>query len=266
MQCEQMDTRHEPYACIADQRAVRVSCSHAQPAPTRSRPASNRPACSASPHGGRRPLYSSRERAALALTDAVTKLGEHGVSDDVWAGAKAEFDERELVYLVSAIAMINYWNRMAITFQSTAGERRGGIAGLNAHVGGMRRRRCQRAAANGLAPRTRPGRERTGVLAIGEGLDAALERVPVAGRGLHQAAAACWQVVHDRRRVRGERAHVDDVDVGEVAGGEHATVQPAHVAAVRWVMWWTISSIGSSRRECGPGSTVPATWSTCCRR
>ncbi|MEO5902008.1 MAG: carboxymuconolactone decarboxylase family protein [Ilumatobacteraceae bacterium] len=64
-------------------------------------------------------LYTSRELAALALTDAVTKLGEHGVPDDVWAGATAEFDDRELAYLVGAIAMINYWNRLAITFQST---------------------------------------------------------------------------------------------------------------------------------------------------
>jgi AhpD family alkylhydroperoxidase len=65
------------------------------------------------------PLYTSRELAALALTDAVTRLGEHGVPDEVWARATAEFDDREITYLVGAIAMINYWNRMAITFRST---------------------------------------------------------------------------------------------------------------------------------------------------
>jgi len=79
------------------------------------------------------------------------------VSDDVWAGAKAEFDERELVYLVSAIAMINYWNRMAITFQSTPASAAAASRALNAHVGaGCAAAGRQRAAANGLAPRTRP--------------------------------------------------------------------------------------------------------------
>ncbi len=65
------------------------------------------------------PLYTERERAALALTDAATRFGEHGVPDDVYDAARAQFDEEELTYLVGAIAMINSWNRMAITFQTT---------------------------------------------------------------------------------------------------------------------------------------------------
>jgi alkylhydroperoxidase family enzyme len=65
------------------------------------------------------PLYTDRERAALALTDAATRFGEHGVPDDVYAAAREHFDERELTYLVGAIAVINMWNRLAITFQST---------------------------------------------------------------------------------------------------------------------------------------------------
>ena len=65
------------------------------------------------------PLYTPKERAALALTDAVTRFGEHGVPDDVFAAARAEFDDEALTYLVGAIAMINFWNRLAITFQTT---------------------------------------------------------------------------------------------------------------------------------------------------
>lgn len=65
------------------------------------------------------PLYTERERAALGLTDAVTRFGEHGVPDNVYAAVAAVFDETETVYLVGAIAMINMWNRFAITFQTT---------------------------------------------------------------------------------------------------------------------------------------------------
>jgi AhpD family alkylhydroperoxidase len=59
-------------------------------------------------------LFTERERAALALTDAVTRLGEHGVPDGVWARAVAPFDEKELVQVLMAIVTINAWNRLAI--------------------------------------------------------------------------------------------------------------------------------------------------------
>ncbi|MCU1396363.1 MAG: alkylhydroperoxidase [Ilumatobacteraceae bacterium] len=65
------------------------------------------------------PLYTTRETAALALTDSVTRFGEHGVPDSVYDRARAEFDEQEITYVVAAIAMINMWNRFAITFQAT---------------------------------------------------------------------------------------------------------------------------------------------------
>lgn len=71
------------------------------------------------------PFYSDTERAALALTDAVTRLGDDGVPDDVWAGAAAVFDDRQLADLVGAIAMINLWNRVAIPCQSTPRSARG---------------------------------------------------------------------------------------------------------------------------------------------
>lgn len=65
------------------------------------------------------PFYSEAERAALALTDAVTRLEEGGVPDDVWAGAAAHFDDKQLVDLVGAISVINVWNRVAISCRTT---------------------------------------------------------------------------------------------------------------------------------------------------
>ena len=65
------------------------------------------------------PFYTPRERAALALTQAATKFGPHGVPDDVYEAARAEFEERELVYLVASIGLINMWNRFGVTFQLT---------------------------------------------------------------------------------------------------------------------------------------------------
>lgn len=65
------------------------------------------------------PLYTDAERAALALCDAMTRLGEHGVPDDVFDEAAAHFDPTTLAHLVGAIAMINLWNRLAITSRLT---------------------------------------------------------------------------------------------------------------------------------------------------
>ncbi|MFJ8582382.1 carboxymuconolactone decarboxylase family protein [Micromonospora sp. NPDC093277] len=64
------------------------------------------------------PFFDERERTALALTDAVTRLGEHGVPDEVWDAAAKVWSERELADLVVAIATINVWNRIAITTQT----------------------------------------------------------------------------------------------------------------------------------------------------
>jgi AhpD family alkylhydroperoxidase len=64
------------------------------------------------------PFYSSRERAALALTDAVTRLGQDGVPDDVWDAAAKEFSPEELGNLIMAIATINVWNRISISTQN----------------------------------------------------------------------------------------------------------------------------------------------------
>ncbi|WP_435588195.1 carboxymuconolactone decarboxylase family protein [Micromonospora aurantiaca (nom. illeg.)] len=64
------------------------------------------------------PFFDERERTALALTDAVTRLGEHGVPDDVWDAAAKVWSEKELADLVMAIATINVWNRIAVTCQT----------------------------------------------------------------------------------------------------------------------------------------------------
>jgi len=64
------------------------------------------------------PQFSQRERAALAWTEALTLL-PGGVSDEVYAQAAAEFSERELVYLTSAIASINVWNRFGAGYRWT---------------------------------------------------------------------------------------------------------------------------------------------------
>lgn len=61
------------------------------------------------------PQFSARERAALAWTEALTLLPA-GVSDAVYAQASAEFSEKELVYLSSAIGVINVWNRFGVAY------------------------------------------------------------------------------------------------------------------------------------------------------
>ncbi|MBB1257103.1 carboxymuconolactone decarboxylase family protein [Streptomyces sp. OF3] len=65
------------------------------------------------PETGR--LFTERERAALALTEAVTVLTDGFVPDDVYARAAEHFDETELAHLIAAILTINAWNRIAVT-------------------------------------------------------------------------------------------------------------------------------------------------------
>jgi AhpD family alkylhydroperoxidase len=66
-------------------------------------------------------LYSERERAALALTEAVTLLTEGFVPDEVYARAAAHFDAAELARLVSAIVAINAWNRFNVAYRTAPG-------------------------------------------------------------------------------------------------------------------------------------------------
>ncbi|HET7103741.1 MAG TPA: carboxymuconolactone decarboxylase family protein [Terracidiphilus sp.] len=67
------------------------------------------------------PFFSERERAALAWTEAVTKVGEGHVPDAVFEDARKHFSEKELVDLTLAIIAINGWNRLAISFRTVPG-------------------------------------------------------------------------------------------------------------------------------------------------
>ncbi|GBQ87950.1 hypothetical protein AA23498_0259 [Acetobacter nitrogenifigens DSM 23921 = NBRC 105050] len=64
------------------------------------------------------PLYSPREQAALAWTEALTRVADTHAPDEDWARVKAHFSEEEIVKLTLLIATINGWNRLAIGFRS----------------------------------------------------------------------------------------------------------------------------------------------------
>jgi AhpD family alkylhydroperoxidase len=64
------------------------------------------------------PLYNERERAALAWTEAVTLVSQTHVPNEVYAEARAQFSEEDLVRLTLLVNAINAWNRFAIAFRS----------------------------------------------------------------------------------------------------------------------------------------------------
>src|SRR5829696_516775 len=70
------------------------------------------------------PFFTEAERAALALTEAVTRLADTAdpVPDDVWEDAARHYDEQELAALVLAIASINVWNRLNVATRQVAGQ------------------------------------------------------------------------------------------------------------------------------------------------
>lgn len=65
-------------------------------------------------------LYTAAERAALALTEAMTLLSE-GVSDEVYDEAARLFGEKELAQLIALILTVNAWNRLNVTTRKTPG-------------------------------------------------------------------------------------------------------------------------------------------------
>ncbi|MFZ0090784.1 MAG: carboxymuconolactone decarboxylase family protein [Solirubrobacteraceae bacterium] len=67
------------------------------------------------------PFFSEAERAALALTEALTELGEGHVPDAVYRRAAAHFDDETLAALLFAIATINAWNRLSIAARMSPG-------------------------------------------------------------------------------------------------------------------------------------------------
>lgn len=67
-------------------------------------------------------LYNARERAALAWAEAVTRLTNQEVSDEVYNQARREFSEKELAQLTLSIVAINGWNRLNVAFRTPAGD------------------------------------------------------------------------------------------------------------------------------------------------
>jgi len=68
------------------------------------------------------PFYTDRERAALAWTEALTRIAETHGPDEVYREAREQFDEKELMDLTLAIVTINAWNRIAIGFRAEPGQ------------------------------------------------------------------------------------------------------------------------------------------------
>ncbi len=70
------------------------------------------------------PYYTEPERAALALAEAATRLGDRAdaVPDDVWKEASRHFNEEALGALVMSIALANFWNRLNVTTRQVTGE------------------------------------------------------------------------------------------------------------------------------------------------
>jgi AhpD family alkylhydroperoxidase len=67
------------------------------------------------------PFFTGRERAALEWTEAVTRVADTHVPDDVYGQAAAEFSEAELVALTFAVIVINSWNRLSVSFRPAVG-------------------------------------------------------------------------------------------------------------------------------------------------
>ncbi len=65
------------------------------------------------------PVYSERERAALAWTEAVTLIHDGHAPQEVYDKVRRQFSEKEIVDLTAAIAAINTWNRLAIALRIT---------------------------------------------------------------------------------------------------------------------------------------------------
>ena len=70
------------------------------------------------------PYFTDAERAALALTEALTRIADTAdpVPDEVWNDAAEHYDEQELAALVLSIAQINVWNRLNVATRQVAGQ------------------------------------------------------------------------------------------------------------------------------------------------
>ena len=101
---------------LADQR-LRLLHQHAHPGRAQAR-RDRSSGCICSIAWREAPVYTDRERAALAWTEAVTLISETHAPDDVYDEVRAHFSEAETVNLTMLIATINAWNRIAIVFRA----------------------------------------------------------------------------------------------------------------------------------------------------
>ena len=69
------------------------------------------------------PYFTDAERAALALTEAATRLSDRAdpVPDEIWEEAARHYDEPALAALIISIALINFWNRLNVATRQVAG-------------------------------------------------------------------------------------------------------------------------------------------------
>jgi AhpD family alkylhydroperoxidase len=68
------------------------------------------------------PLYTGQEKAALALTEAVTRIGDQGVPEEVYEQVRSQFSEKQIIDLIMIINVINSWNRLAVSVHMGPGE------------------------------------------------------------------------------------------------------------------------------------------------
>ena len=70
------------------------------------------------------PFFTEAERAALAMTEALTRIADTAdpVPDELWDEAARHYDEQELAALVLSLGLINLWNRVNVTTRQVAGE------------------------------------------------------------------------------------------------------------------------------------------------
>jgi AhpD family alkylhydroperoxidase len=76
---------------------------------------------------GEAPWFSDAERAALALTEAVTRIADRpqSITDEIWEAAAKHYDESQLGGLLLDIGAINVWNRLNVATRTPAGARSG---------------------------------------------------------------------------------------------------------------------------------------------
>lgn len=67
------------------------------------------------------PLFTPKERAAVAFTEALTRIAPAGVSDELYSELREHFSEKELSTLAFRVIGINAWNRANVAFRTTPG-------------------------------------------------------------------------------------------------------------------------------------------------